>query len=83
MTFDYSKLRGLIKERYGTEQRFAIACDVTTTTMSLWLSGKTNLRRNNIMKMATALKLHPEDIGIFFFRESSQTLANYADIRTN
>ena len=40
MEFNYSKLKGRIKEKYGTQENFAKAIGKTRTTTSFKINGK-------------------------------------------
>ena len=40
MAFDYSKLRGKIKEVFGTQEKFADAMSMSTVTLSAKLNGR-------------------------------------------
>lgn len=40
MAFDYSKLRGKIREVFGTQESFAVAMKMSTVTLSAKLNGR-------------------------------------------
>ena len=44
----YPRLRGLIREKYGTQEAFAAAMAMSPTTMSSKLTGKTEWTRPEI-----------------------------------
>lgn len=67
MKYDYSKLKGRIKEKYGTQGEFAKALDLAQTTVSLKVNGKTEWTQNEIEKSIEALGLSKDDIGDYFF----------------
>lgn len=66
---DYSKLRGRIRERFGTEQAFAEAMEKTISQMSLLLNGKAVWRQVDIKKACDILGIADDDIGQYFFAE--------------
>jgi hypothetical protein len=66
---DYSKLRGRIRERFGTEQAFAEAMEKTISQMSLLLNGKAVWRQVDIKKACDILGIADNDIGQYFFAE--------------
>jgi hypothetical protein len=66
---DYSKLRGRIRERFGTEQAFAEAMEKTISQMSLLLNGKAVWRQVDIKKACDILGIGDNDIGQYFFAE--------------
>ena len=65
--FDYSKLKGLITERYGTQRAFAAAIGRSDTYVSLVLSGKSYLGQLEIDSWVDILEIKNEDIGLYFF----------------
>ena len=66
-SFLYAKLRGRIKEKFGTESRFAQALGVTIVTVSRKLSGKSEFSRLDIKKWCEALEIPTEEVGTYFF----------------
>jgi len=69
MMYDYSKLRGRITEKFGSQEAFAEAVNQTPTTISYKLNNKKPLTRNDIIKWAKVLEIAPEEIGVYFFTE--------------
>ena len=65
--FTYSKLRGRIREKYGSESRFAEAVNITTVTMSRKLNGKTQFSADDIKEWCDKLDISIEEIGLYFF----------------
>ena len=64
--FDYSKLRGKIRE-FGTQEAFANAIGISTVTLSERLNNKSQFTQNEINKTVDVLKIEPEEIPIYFF----------------
>ena len=50
MRFNYAKLKGRIKEKYGTQEDFAKAIGLTPTTFSLKINGKAKWKQDEIVK---------------------------------
>lgn len=48
MAFDYSKLRGRIVEKFGSQMSFAKAMDISERTLSLKMSGKRTWKQPEI-----------------------------------
>lgn len=69
MAYDYSKLRGLIKEKYGTEGAFAKALGRTHNFVSQVFNGYTYFTQNDIEKASELLSIAPEMIGEYFFKK--------------
>lgn len=67
MPYDYSKLRGLIKEVLGTEGAFAAAIGRSQSYLSKVFSGVSDFDQDDIRKGAAALGISQEMIGIYFF----------------
>ena len=72
MAFDYSKLKGKIIEKYGSQSSCADAMDWSERTLSLKLGGKLYWKQSDICKAILLLELSVEDIQDYFFREKVQ-----------
>lgn len=67
MAFDYSKLRGRIKEKYNTQDLFAEKLGIARTSLSLRLNGKVEFSQEEIIKSCNLLDITPEEIPLYFF----------------
>lgn len=67
MEFDYSKLRGRIKEIFGTQDNFADALNIGRVSLSQRLTGKLEFTQEEIMKSCELLKFDPSEIPSYFF----------------
>lgn len=67
MSFDYNKLKGRIKEYYGTQIRFAKKINLSNTSLSKKLNNKIDFTQEEIECSIKALKLTKEDIPVYFF----------------
>ena len=67
MAFDYSKLRGKIKEVYSTQESFAEAIPMHGATLSLKLNNKTPFTQVEIIHAANALHIASDEIPAYFF----------------
>ena len=65
--YDYSKLRGLIREKMKTEGAFAQALGRSHNFVSLVFNGETFFTHGDIVKACELLDIAPEDIGLYFF----------------
>lgn len=65
--FDYSKLRGKIIEKYGSQSNFAKKMKLSERTISLKMSGKVEWKQSEICNAVTLLELKDEDICPYFF----------------
>lgn len=63
----YPKLRGAIREKFGTQESFAKALVMHPTTLSAKLSGKTDWTRQEIEDASRLLELSVEEIHTYFF----------------
>lgn len=63
----YSKLRGKIREMYGTNANFATAMSMDLSTLSLKLNNKTPWKREEIEKACGVLEIPIEDVYLYFF----------------
>jgi hypothetical protein len=69
--YDYSKLRGRIREVYGTEGAFAKAIGKSGPTLSQIFSGKAEFWQSDIKTACTLLKIPPTKISDYFFSVKS------------
>ena len=67
MEFKYAKLRGRIKEKYGTERDFSEALGITQMSLSRKFNGKTQFSSNDIQEMSRLLEIPLEEAGQYFF----------------
>lgn len=65
--FDYSKLRGRIREKFKTEGSFADRIGMSPRTLSLKLSGLRDWTSSEMYKALEALELASTDAGTYFF----------------
>lgn len=72
MVFEYSKLRGRIREVFNTQEAFAEAMDLSTTSLSAKLNHKVEFSQNEISKAAELLNINPEEIPAYFFTPKVQ-----------
>ena len=62
MAFNYSKLRGRIIEKYGSQTDFAKAFGCSDRTLSLKMTGKRPWKQVEILKAIKLLDLSEDDI---------------------
>lgn len=67
MNYNYSKLKGRIKEKYGTQENFAKAIGKAQTTTSFKINGKRLWNQEEIVKAIEVLGLSKDDIVEYFF----------------
>lgn len=67
----YAKLRGRIKEVFGSQDAFAKEIGLDSSSVSAKLNNKTEWTRKQIVDAATALKIPVEDIPEYFFCRKS------------
>lgn len=67
MPFNYSKLRGRIIEKYGSQGNFAKAMEWSERTLSYKMQGKRNWTQADICKAISLLGLNEDDIQEYFF----------------
>ena len=70
--YDYSKLAGRIIEVFGTRYNFAKAMRWSERTLSLKMNEKREWKQQDISKAVKLLKLLPEDIPDYFFKQKAQ-----------
>lgn len=67
MAYDYSKLRGKIREVYGTQEAFACAMDMSPATLSKKLNNVTDWSRAEIDRACELLHIPLEEVPLYFF----------------
>lgn len=72
MSFKYAKLSGKIKEKFKTQERFAVAMDMSSRSISLKLNNKREWKQNEIDKACELLDISTNEIGEFFFASNVQ-----------
>lgn len=65
--FDYSKLRGRIREKIGTENDFAKAVGIGRTSLSKKLNNRVEFTQNEMKEAAIVLEIQDKDIPDYFF----------------
>lgn len=72
VVFDYSRLRGKIKEVYGTEAAFAQALKIGRVSLSHRLNNKLEFTTKEIYSSCALLSIPSSDIHTYFFVEKVQ-----------
>lgn len=65
--FDYSKLRGRIKEKYNTQDEFASAIGLGRVSLSKRLNNQLDFSQGEIKTAAVALGIEASEIPAYFF----------------
>ena len=63
----YKKLRGAIREKYGTQEAFAEALNMHPATLSSKLRGKTDWRLQEIVDVCSLLEIPAGSEHLYFF----------------
>lgn len=69
--FDYSKLKGKIKEIYGTQSSFSSKLGLSTVSLSAKLNNDMDFRQEEIQKCVQLLGIQNNEIHSYFFCKSS------------
>lgn len=67
--FDFSKLRGKIVEKYGSQRAFAGAINQSCNTLSRKMHNKMQFSSDDIVSISELLEIPGEEIGAYFFAE--------------
>ena len=67
--FDYSKLRGRIKEKMDSQDALASAIGIGRVSLSKRLNNKLEFSQNEIKAAAVALEIDANEIPSYFFTE--------------
>ena len=68
MSYDYSKLKGRIIEKYNTNRNFAQNMNISERSLSLKLNNKVQWTQNEILVAAKLLGIKENEIPIYFFK---------------
>ena len=68
MTFDYSKLRGKIREVYGTYENLVPNISMSEATLSRKLNGKSYFDSQEILELSEALGISNSERDAYFFK---------------
>ncbi len=74
MMFNYNKLRGKIKEVFGTQEAFAMHVTLSNTSVSAKLNNKVEFSQKEIIRSARALNIAAADIPEYFFTPMVQEI---------
>ena len=65
--YDYSKLKGRIVEKLGSQSIFAERMKLSDTTIYSKLAGKIEFKQSEILKACKILDIEVNNIGPYFF----------------
>lgn len=69
MEYDYSKLKGKIREVFVTQEKYAEKLGISTTSINNKLNCKTYFTQSEISKSIELLKIKNDEIQLYFFTE--------------
>ena len=72
MTFDYSKLRGRVVEKFETLTNFANAMNLSEKSISSKINNKTYWKNNEISKACELLDIPDKEVNQYFFKQKVQ-----------
>lgn len=67
--FDYSKLRGRIREKNLTEKALAEKLGMNPSTFSLKINNQTYFTQEDIFNIVDVLEIPPAELKVYFFTE--------------
>ena len=67
MAFDYSKLKGRIVEKYGSQSAFVAKFGVSENVFSQKMNNKVRFTSDDIIRITDMLDISSDDIGTYFF----------------
>lgn len=65
--YNYSKLKGLIKEHFGTQEAYANALGISLTTLQSRLNGSTYFDQREIEESVELFKVDGAEVNNIFF----------------
>ena len=73
MAYDYSKLRGKIVEKFGTQSKFSQAIGLSERSLSLKITSKVPFRQVEISRCCKLLDIPETEIAEYFFTPKVQS----------
>ena len=67
MKYEYRKLKGRIKEIFGTQSEFARALDLSRNSVSNKLIGRTDFSQSDVECWAKLLDIDRAEYGLYFY----------------
>ena len=67
--YDFSRLKGRIKEFYGNQDYFADELGITRQSLNYKLNNRTRFSFDELKQMIDKLEIQPEEINDIFFKE--------------
>jgi len=67
--YDFSRLKGRIKEFYGNQDNFADELEISRQALNFKLNNKTKFSFDELKMMIDKLQIQPEEITDIFFKE--------------
>ena len=64
--FDYSKLRGRIREKFGSYKNLDPHISFSTVSLSNKLNNKTYFNNSEMIELAKALEIEDEELSVYF-----------------
>lgn len=69
---DYAKLRGKIREVFGTNRKFSEAIGMEYSSLSAKLNNKSPWKREEMEKACIALGIPIEEVYVYFYQRDAQ-----------
>lgn len=67
MKYEYRKLKGRIKEIFGTQSEFARALDLSRNSVTNKLVGRTEFSQSDVEHWAKLLDIDRTEYGLYFY----------------
>lgn len=72
MEYNYNKLLGKIREKFGCNANFALKMKVSERTICLKLNNKAHFKQKEISNACKLLGIPTKDIHLYFFNKETQ-----------
>lgn len=69
MPYDYSKLRGRIVEKFGSNGAFAKAFPMSERTLSKKMNGKVGWAQKQMKRACELLDIEEQELPVYFFKQ--------------
>lgn len=72
MEYDYNKLLGKIKEKYGSNKKIASILEISEKTFCEKINNKVDFKQSEIEKICNLLEINNNEIKEYFFTKKVQ-----------
>lgn len=77
--YNYNKLKGMIKEYFGTQEKFGEELGLSSVSINYKLNNRVPFTQDEISESIKLLNISPEDIQCIFFNQNVENISTSED----